>query len=335
MAPELQPTALKEEVTGELNRLLASREFANAERLARFLKYVVERSLAGDRDSLKESVIGIEVFDRAPDYDPKSEPIVRTEARRLRSRLDEYYQDTSRSSPIRILIPKGSYVAIFEPGAAVVSKGAELSIQAIQQIDTPPSAAPELAAQFAKRWFAAVAALLIAGSMAIGAFLFLRPRPPVLDYATPFTTGHGSQLRPRFSPSGDLVAFDWQAVQDPHRSIYVKRVGSSTAERFTKQNGVPEICPVWSPDGSQIAFLRDSGPDRYALFTVPFVGVGEQKVSGIRLVAPLPGLIGLQMASGSRLPSLPLADIARLSCCCRQRWGEADFDYASRWLARR
>ena len=280
MAPELKPTALKGEVTGELNRLLASREFANAERLARFLKYVVERTLAGDRDSLKESVIGIEVFDRAPDYDPKSEPIVRTEARRLRSRLDEYYQDPSRSSPIRILIPKGSYVAIFEPAAAAVAENAELAMQAVQQIDAPPSQEPGTPLlQSIRLWFGVVAVLLVAGGLAIGAFLFLRHRPPVLDHAAPFTTGHGSQFRPRFSPSGDLVSYDWQDVQDLHRGIYVKRVGSNTAERFTKQNGMQEMCAVWSPDGNQIAFLRDSGPDRFAIFTAPFVGVGEQKLA--------------------------------------------------------
>ena len=93
-------------VLGELERLLASREFVSAGRAARFLRYAVERSLADDRDGLKESVIGKEVFDRRAGYDSKAEPIVRTEARRLRAKLDQFYSYTN-DSQVKISIPKG------------------------------------------------------------------------------------------------------------------------------------------------------------------------------------------------------------------------------------
>src|SRR5437870_5042674 len=66
----------------ELERVLESPGFARNERLARFLRFVVERHLEGRDRELKESVIGTEIFGRRPDYNPKADAIVRTEARR-------------------------------------------------------------------------------------------------------------------------------------------------------------------------------------------------------------------------------------------------------------
>ena len=98
------------DVLAELDAILASREFGGADRLCRFLRFVVQRTLAGDRESLKESVIGTEVFDREPGYEVKIDPIVRTAALRLRAKLDDYYGLPGR--PYRagkISIPKGAY----------------------------------------------------------------------------------------------------------------------------------------------------------------------------------------------------------------------------------
>jgi hypothetical protein len=80
-----------EAVRKELASVLKSSGFARNGRQSRFLQFVVERHLEGRDLELKESVIGIEVFGRQPDYNPKADPIVRTEARRLRVRLTEYY----------------------------------------------------------------------------------------------------------------------------------------------------------------------------------------------------------------------------------------------------
>ena len=74
--------------------------------------------MAGETDRLKESVLGVEVFERPPDYDPRADPIVRVEARRLRARLDEYYAGEGAAAPVRIEVPKGGYVPLFT-GAAV------------------------------------------------------------------------------------------------------------------------------------------------------------------------------------------------------------------------
>jgi TolB-like protein len=103
-------------VRAQLERVLASPGFANADRLSRFLRFVVERTLDGEGDQLKEYRLGTEVFDRPSDYDPRLDSIVRVEARRLRSKLAEYYEGPGRADPILIRVDKGGYAATFEPG---------------------------------------------------------------------------------------------------------------------------------------------------------------------------------------------------------------------------
>ena len=96
-----------------LAQVLASALFSRNERQTRFLKFLVERHLEGQDHELKESVIAVEVFDRRPDYDPKLDAIVRTEAVRLRTRLDKYYSGEGRLDPIVIELPKGRYIPAF------------------------------------------------------------------------------------------------------------------------------------------------------------------------------------------------------------------------------
>ena len=110
-------TAPEPEVYSQVERILASRTLAGSDQLKRLLRLVVERTLNGQSDLLKEYNLGLEAFHRPPDYDPKTDPIVRVQARRLRSKLDEYYASEGASDALIIQIPKGAYVPVFEPRA--------------------------------------------------------------------------------------------------------------------------------------------------------------------------------------------------------------------------
>ena len=77
--------------------------------MVRFLRLAVERTLEGKADELKEYLIGVEVFDRPSSYDPRVDPIVRVEARRLRSKLKAYYAGDGNNDPVRIEFRTGSY----------------------------------------------------------------------------------------------------------------------------------------------------------------------------------------------------------------------------------
>lgn len=102
------------EVRAELQKILASGIFANAERMKRFLRCIVEETLRGKGDELNEHLLGVEVYDRDERFDPRVDSIVRVDAARLRSKLREYYGSEEKSGPIRIEIPKGTYKPRFE-----------------------------------------------------------------------------------------------------------------------------------------------------------------------------------------------------------------------------
>jgi TolB-like protein/tetratricopeptide (TPR) repeat protein len=101
-----------------LAKILSSQGFVRSERMSRFLRFAVEQKLERREDVLKEQTIGVEVFDRKPAYDAGADPIVRVEARRLRSKLKDYYEREGQNDPLQIDFPKGTYVPIVRDCAA-------------------------------------------------------------------------------------------------------------------------------------------------------------------------------------------------------------------------
>jgi adenylate cyclase len=101
-----------EAIHAELDRVLASSTFVRSKRLGRFLRFTVEQCLEGRQNSLKEYLVGVEVFNKMETFDPRIDSIVRVEARRLRSKLERYYQTEGREDQIVIQFRKGSYVPV-------------------------------------------------------------------------------------------------------------------------------------------------------------------------------------------------------------------------------
>lgn len=106
---QIEPRVIRE----ELARVLDSPIFAQSERLARFLRFTVETTLAGGAATLKEYLIGTEVYDRRPPYHPSVDSIVRSEARRLRNKLRQYYESAGKDDSVFIYYRTGSYVPAF------------------------------------------------------------------------------------------------------------------------------------------------------------------------------------------------------------------------------
>jgi TolB-like protein len=101
-------------VLQQLDRIVQSKTFVQSEKLSRFLRFVVEHVLVGNPACLKEYLVGVEVYDRKPPYDPSQDSIVRTEARRLRNKLKEYYGAEGKEDPVYIYLRPGSYVPVFQ-----------------------------------------------------------------------------------------------------------------------------------------------------------------------------------------------------------------------------
>ena len=102
-----------EAVRAQLDRILNSKAFARSPRISRFLTFVVEQTLDGQESKLKEYLLGVEVFGRLDSFDPRIDSIVRVEARRLRYKLEKYYESEGPGDPIYVQFRKGCYVPAF------------------------------------------------------------------------------------------------------------------------------------------------------------------------------------------------------------------------------
>jgi hypothetical protein len=103
----------REAVLLELHQVLASPHFCNSKRYPALLQYIVEKTLAGEADHLKERTLGVEVFDRQAAYDTNADTVVRYTAGEVRKRLSLYYHELGSKPAIQISLPAGSYVPEF------------------------------------------------------------------------------------------------------------------------------------------------------------------------------------------------------------------------------
>jgi len=162
--------AAKSAIGEQLDRMVASPYFSHSKRLPSFLRFVVEHTLAGDAENLKERTLGIEIFGRDHDYDTSSDPIVRVTAAELRKRMAQYYQEPAHVDELRISLPSGSYIPEFhgpKGGNGFGLPEAESSQSAPAENTTLPEAHVE------RHWPLAIVLILIAaGVIASGAVLF-------------------------------------------------------------------------------------------------------------------------------------------------------------------
>ncbi|MCG3200348.1 MAG: hypothetical protein NFCOHLIN_00200 [Gammaproteobacteria bacterium] len=150
----------RQAIQEQLSRILASPQFALSDRRQRFLRYLLEETLAGHGAQLKGYTVGVEVFGKPPSFDPNIDPAVRIEAGRLRDKLREFYEGAGRDDPVHIELPKGSYALQVHvragPPTPEVSRPAALTLVNGERLDpavahaaprSPPHAAevPSLA----------------------------------------------------------------------------------------------------------------------------------------------------------------------------------------------
>ncbi|WP_421926315.1 tetratricopeptide repeat protein [Neoaquamicrobium sediminum] len=116
-----------DQVLDALERILASDVFARSERARDLLRYLVEQDVAGNADRLKGFSIGVDVFRKDDQFDPATDTVVRVQAGRLRDLLQQYYEGDGAADPLRISVPRGSYVPeyhVADPTVACVASAA-------------------------------------------------------------------------------------------------------------------------------------------------------------------------------------------------------------------
>ena len=155
----------------DLRRVLQSKHFANAPKKTRFLEFVAEQALLGNAEKLNEYLIGVEVYGRGPDFNPQEDPIVRVQAHDIRRALRRYYEEEGKSSSLRIDLPPGHYIPIFDKAA--------LGEEAKPGVHPAPAAAM---ARMRTRWHV-VLVVGLATACVILSFLLIQERsrnkPPV------------------------------------------------------------------------------------------------------------------------------------------------------------
>ena len=130
--PKIDSVASPSEIREQAGKIVASEGFNRCRRMQRFLEFVVEETLAGRADQLGEYAIGVAVFDRGEDFEPAVDPIVRNDARRLRSKLSEYYRGAAHAGDSLVIeIPKGGYLPVFRAVPASAARVAVLPFEVI------------------------------------------------------------------------------------------------------------------------------------------------------------------------------------------------------------
>ena len=223
-----------DQVRAQLDRMLASNTFAGAERSSRFLRFVVDRALDGRREEIKESVIGVEVLGRNPLFDPKTDPIVRVEAGRLRTRLTSYYKTDGKADPILIALPKGGYFPEFSE----------------QRCSTSPLLSPR---QLHRRPVLLVTAGAVLGvAVAMLGERYFRVAPTGEEQKVSILPPAGVDiLSSVISPDGRRIAFS--GVSGTRQMLWVRDLDSLEAKPLNGTDGA--AYPFWSPDSGSLGYF--------------------------------------------------------------------------------
>jgi Tol biopolymer transport system component len=256
-------------VRAELDRILAGDTFRRTERLSAFLKFIVERTLAGEGDSLKEQIIAVGLYGKEPDFNTAADPIVRVDARRLRDHLREFYA-AHPGSAVVISLPKGSYT----PNFSATPTTPDVGVVAVSPAGPPPW------------WRLAAGAALLAASLAVLVIAARSGRRPDSTRLLTVTSFPGNEEDPSLSPDGNFVAFGWTRNSDnPMSHIWIKEVDGDATRQLTNTPDVRDKWPAWSPDGRWIAFGRRT-EGQSTVVVVSALGGPEQTVGTAVEVGP-------------------------------------------------
>lgn len=229
--------------------------------MTRFLRHIVESAFRGESGQFKEAAIGHAVFDRPVDYDTKQDPVVRNEARRLRAKLEQYYQAEGSEEPWKIEVPRGGYAPVFVRSAPN------------RQGRTPVVAEP------LKRYLAFCFVLLLMGG---GMYWWVSRAPavPTFGKVRPLSSTAESELHAVFDRKASRLAYASNAAGN--YDIYLREL-SGKVTRLT-QHSADEIHPSFSPDGKELLFARASTGG----FDIVLLNLGNGKE---RVVARSEGLM--------------------------------------------
>jgi Tol biopolymer transport system component len=298
------------DVEAHLSRVLASATFRGAERSRRLLRFIVEQALQGHADRLKDYTLGAEALGRGEGFDPRTDPIARVEASRLRARLDVYYATEGISDDLRIVVPKGGYVPRFDVRQAAAAGRRPTPEDPGGPADGRGRTEPW------RRWLAPWAIVAAALLSAAATWWIVRPRPPRpgpseirLELTTPTTTDPASLA---ISPDGRTLVFVAGGGDVPR--LWIRGLGDTAPRPLAGTEHAS--WPFWSPDGRAIGYFADGRIDAIdlqtrvvrMLSTAPVPAGAARNADGVLLHPLVPDSPLFRTEGGGRLePATRLA----------------------------
>jgi len=280
-------------VRSALESVISGDAFASSKRCQDFLRLIVEHALSGELESLRERMIGVEMFGRPVDYDTSNDAVVRVRATEVRKRLAQYYSEVTPGQVVRIELPPGSYVPEFHWLSHQTNNNNK-------EVPVKLAAAP--VASIARRSGATafvVAASIIIATAVLVLWYWSRPSAkPMNSVRLSLGLPEGVRLHRNWhpfehlaiSPDGETLAF---AATDAsgQSSLWVRPLGSSEAQRLEQTEGA--LLPFWSPDSEFIGFwaggklkkVRRTGGVPEAIYGVQEIAQGAWGPDGTILFA--------------------------------------------------
>src|ERR1700727_2779638 len=279
-----EKTAIQEQV----GRLLADSHFSQSRRFPSLLRYVVEKTLAGQEDALKERTLGVEIFGLRADYDTASDPLVRVTAAEIRKRIAQYYQDPGHESELRVSLPSGSYIPQFHwPETAKQNGGAQTSIIPLTPalvVDEPIKEEPRRAGR--PRWLWPATAFVVALLCVGAAFLWESAQRSPLNFFWGPVINSNEPVLFCVADQSEYSAISLRDAEDPTRQTLLK--DNLTAIVIDDLNPIIRLAGLLQSSGKKYSLKGEGTTDLTDLRNGPTIFVGAfDNAWTLRLTKPL------------------------------------------------
>jgi hypothetical protein len=286
---EIEKAAIEEQV----ERLLQTSYFSHSRRFPTFLRYVVQHTLAGQADAVKERTLGIEIFGRSADYDTSSDPIVRVTAAEIRKRIAQYYQEPGHDGEIRLSLPAGSYVPQFHwpqvpQNKVPQSAAARTESEGVPELPlTVETVTPDPTAVRGKRlWMIFAIVTLVACVVVGGPFWWRSLQRSAFDVFWDPILKSGDPVLICIADQNQYTAIALRDAADPaHQTVLKENLSAVVMDDL---NPIVKIAGVLQAHGTKYSFKGEGSTTLTDLRNGPTVFVGAfDNAWTLRLTKPL------------------------------------------------